>query len=596
MRNVAAIAALTCGSIAFATNYTGEYFWNTDPGIGQANKIAAVNVGSNNILDTNVEVDGTHAGLNILGLRVFNGQWSPTIFRYVYISPDYPAPTSSLCEYFWDEDPGIGLAKQLTLTINSAGNTEFDIDTNGIATGLHILGLRTLVNGYWSPTTKNIVYVKPSSSDRVDAVEYFWGTDPGFGKGTAVSITPGEVVNIESLDLDFPAEGEDAYYLTIRAHSQAGGWGTSYIKEFVVVHAEGLNLDEDFVRFRTLSDTHQLNAEVNPDNTWENVLTWTSSDYSVVTVDSKGLLKPVADGEATITVSLKDTDYTAQCDVKVLDETVFPLGDSNGSGTVTVTDVAVTAAYTIGSDPNPFMLIPADVNKDDEISLSDIVGTVNIVLGLNPEELTRAPRRNASNCSLSISKAALMTNVPQTVSIDLTNNIELTGLQIDLYLPEGVELIDARLGSRCAAHTLDYNKLSDGCYRLVSYSLNNALLTGNAGEVLLLDLVATTQILEDKTMLIDNARAAERNGHEYSLPACTAEITEASGISDIDSDQISAYVIDRVLYIVAPHDCQVPLATLNGMNLMLDVRAGVNSYPIHAKGVYVVGDKKVIVK
>ena len=47
----------------------------------------------------------------------------------------------------------------------------------------------------------------------------------------------------------------------------------------------------------------RLSAEILPENTTDKTITWTSSDESVVTVSTKGIVKAVAAGEATVTAT-----------------------------------------------------------------------------------------------------------------------------------------------------------------------------------------------------------------------------------------------------------------------------------------------------
>lgn len=61
-------------------------------------------------------------------------------------------------------------------------------------------------------------------------------------------------------------------------------------------------------------DTYQINAEtINSDNP----ITYESSDPSVVSVDAKGMVTAVADGEATITVSVAASEYYNAGEVKI---------------------------------------------------------------------------------------------------------------------------------------------------------------------------------------------------------------------------------------------------------------------------------------
>lgn len=57
------------------------------------------------------------------------------------------------------------------------------------------------------------------------------------------------------------------------------------------------------------------------------------------------------------------------------------LGDSNGSGNVDVADVVTDIAYITDEHPKPFIFEAADVNKDKQIDIIDIVKTINLIYG-----------------------------------------------------------------------------------------------------------------------------------------------------------------------------------------------------------------------
>ena len=64
-----------------------------------------------------------------------------------------------------------------------------------------------------------------------------------------------------------------------------------------------------------VGDIAQLNATMKPSNSTDK-LTWTTSDKSVATVTSKGVVKGVSEGNATITVKTS-SKKTATCSVAV---------------------------------------------------------------------------------------------------------------------------------------------------------------------------------------------------------------------------------------------------------------------------------------
>ncbi|MCM1117383.1 MAG: alpha-N-acetylglucosaminidase C-terminal domain-containing protein [Pseudoflavonifractor sp.] len=58
------------------------------------------------------------------------------------------------------------------------------------------------------------------------------------------------------------------------------------------------------------------------------------------------------------------------------------VGDANCDGVVNVGDVTTTVEYILKEDPQPFSITAADVNGEDGVDVGDVVGIVNIILGM----------------------------------------------------------------------------------------------------------------------------------------------------------------------------------------------------------------------
>ena len=59
----------------------------------------------------------------------------------------------------------------------------------------------------------------------------------------------------------------------------------------------------------------------------------------------------------------------------------FLLGDANGDGHVSVSDVMIVVNYILGNNPKIIKLDRSDVNFDGKINVSDVMGIVHIILG-----------------------------------------------------------------------------------------------------------------------------------------------------------------------------------------------------------------------
>lgn len=57
------------------------------------------------------------------------------------------------------------------------------------------------------------------------------------------------------------------------------------------------------------------------------------------------------------------------------------MGDANGDGTVDISDVLVTVDYILGKNPDPFVFANADMDKTGQIDISDVLLIVDKILG-----------------------------------------------------------------------------------------------------------------------------------------------------------------------------------------------------------------------
>lgn len=218
-----------------------EYFLDDDPGIGRA-KFVSVMEGADIKADIAVPVSDRGIGLHVIGMRVYNGQrWSSTYTKCFIIPFPETEWVLSHAEYFWDTDPGVGLATAFdNVPSGSSAIMEFQLPDADLSEGLHTLGVRVQANEVWSSTyTKQVLVVKPGQEKPIVAAEYFWDTDPGMGKATALTnLSAGsEVIADVSLAADTLTAG--LHTLGVRCHN-GERWTSTYIKQVYVAGGKHL--------------------------------------------------------------------------------------------------------------------------------------------------------------------------------------------------------------------------------------------------------------------------------------------------------------------------------------------------------------------
>ena len=111
--------------------------------------------------------------------------------------------------------------------------------------------------------------------------------------------------------------------VTITVTTEDGGYtATCSVKvEPKVVSVTDVVLDEDELTI-VEGETGKLVATVVPLNATNQNVTWKSSNTSIATVSTDGVVTAVAPGTANITVTTADGNYTATCEVNVTAETI----------------------------------------------------------------------------------------------------------------------------------------------------------------------------------------------------------------------------------------------------------------------------------
>lgn len=99
------------------------------------------------------------------------------------------------------------------------------------------------------------------------------------------------------------------------------------------------------------------------------------------------------------------------------------------------------------------------------------------------------------NSHLAVTGSAICKGGKIKYPVSMENEEEITAFQFDVEVPQGITLMDVRLGERKSdSHTVDFSKQADGSYRVIAVSLQKAPFSGNDGELVSFMLSADKDI------------------------------------------------------------------------------------------------------
>jgi hypothetical protein len=225
-----------------------EYFFNTDPGVGNGKALTIV---SDTIINAtfNISTTGLAAGFNQLFIRVQDslGNWGIAEQRQFFVAAT--ASKITACEYFFDTDPGAGLGKTLSVTSADSINTTENIGVKaaGISGGFHQLFIRFKDNlGDWGIAEQRTVFLDSTGSLNLAPLvggEYLVTIDSGVGKGRVIPIAKADSIN-QVFNLVIPSGlplGNTT--ISIRVKDSTGKWSIAEARTMNIVCKPNLGND-----------------------------------------------------------------------------------------------------------------------------------------------------------------------------------------------------------------------------------------------------------------------------------------------------------------------------------------------------------------
>lgn len=203
MKNlIITICMLICAGQLQAQQITDmEYFFNSDPGIGNGTSVNITDASSIDI-DYTFPLDGLTFGLHTIFIRLKDnsGNWSLSNGKQFLFFDGNTTSEIDGIEYFVDEDPGIGQAIQIDLPNSPVLNQAVTLNLSSFEPGFHILYIRVKdTNGSYSLAMAKPIVIADgnNNTNTIAAIEYFLNDDPGHGNGEQISLNNSEYLDTE---------------------------------------------------------------------------------------------------------------------------------------------------------------------------------------------------------------------------------------------------------------------------------------------------------------------------------------------------------------------------------------------------------------
>ncbi|MCM1440305.1 MAG: hypothetical protein NC131_14045, partial [Roseburia sp.] len=208
-------------------------------------------------------------------------------------------------------------------------------------------------------------------------------------------------------------------------------------------------------------------------------------------------------------------------------------GDVDGDGDLTVADVQKLISI-IGEGveyvPGDSQSETENVNGDNAINIADVTALINKILDKQNSASKIARFGQASGNNSFVCEEIQGVNGMRRFAVSLNNEVAFAAGQLDIVLPAGAYVANVELADR--ANALDaYVFENNGYTRVLMTSLDNAMIQGNSGTVLYIDVEGNAEV-EVENMIFSDANGA---AHEVA-----ANSASGVGIMDAVKDGVKA--------------------------------------------------------
>ncbi|MCR5362793.1 MAG: leucine-rich repeat protein [Bacteroidales bacterium] len=246
------------------------------------------------------------------------------------------------------------------------------------------------------------------------------------------------------------------------------------------------------------------------------------------------------------------TRYAAVDMKSVITVSAYTMGDVNNDAHIDVADLTGVVHFILEDADASLVFNAADMDGNGVVEVNDYAALVNVILDQGTasaapiRKLTLLKKSQAGTGSaIALSDIELDDNGEGELLVQLTNDNEsYTGMQFDLYLPEGMTLADD-IETTSRQHGVWAKEQANGCYRVLCSSMTNAEL--RIGTVMRLAVKATNSIDNEAEVCASDIVLSDVNAQRHenaNILSKVYESNEALGITTTGQDATQTTAID----------------------------------------------------
>ncbi len=204
------------------------------------------------------------------------------------------------------------------------------------------------------------------------------------------------------------------------------------------------------------------------------------------------------------------------------------VGDLNGDGIVSITDVVLIIDVMAGIITDANKVAAADVNGDFNVTITDCVAAIDLIAAQqgNSPLMAMAPSMQPGGDYISGNYQ------DGQLTVDLCNENRYTAFQMVVSVPSGMRIVKAKMNpERGEEHQVLVRSIGSGQYLVAGFSLDNEELAGNNGS--LLTIMTEGECQGD--IVVSDVEFATVDAEAWHLAGITVN-GSTTGIADMGTD------------------------------------------------------------